>query len=354
MLNYKVEIEELTTLVAREGGSDLHISAYRSPIMRVDGNLKQIPNHPTYSSEDSVNMLFQLINEELKERFLKAKELDFSYSTKSGIRFRGNAYFQKGFVSIALRLIPSKISTLEELHLPPILRDFALRKQGFFLCVGPVGQGKSTTLASMVNLINQNSSEHIITIEDPMEYIFKEEKSIIDQREIPYDSNSFRNALKSMFRQDINVAMIGEMRDIETISAAVTAAETGHLILSTLHTNNAAQTIDRIIDSFPASQQGQIKIQLASTLIGIFSQRLIPRTKGGLIPAYELLINNSATSNLIREGKTQEINMVIETNAELGMIDMNHSLVRLVGQGDITPEMAYKHSLSPKTLQKLL
>jgi len=212
------------------------------------------------------NFLFEMIGDELRGKFLREKELDFSYTTKTGIRFRGNAYFQKGSLSIALRLIPSKVMTLEELNLPPVLKDFAFKKQGFFLVAGSVGQGKSTTLASMIEIINKERVEHILTIEDPMEYIFKEDKSLIDQREIPFDSRNFHNALRSMFRQDINVAMIGEMRDIETMSTAVTAAETGHLIFSTLHTNNAAQTIDRIIDSFPAEQQPQIKTQLSVTL----------------------------------------------------------------------------------------
>lgn len=354
MPNYKRELEDLVTLVINKKASDLHLSAFRHPIIRVNGELQPVVDHPVYTPEDSLNMLFEMIDDNLKKDFLESKDLDFSYSSKTGHRFRGNAYFQKGFVSVALRYIPKEIETIDKLNLPQILESFTKKRQGFFLCVGPVGQGKSTTLASLLNIINHERSEHILTIEDPMEYIFKEEKSIIDQREVRFDTEDFHTALKAMFREDINVAMIGEMRDPETISAAVTAAETGHLIFSTLHTNNASQTIDRIIDSFPAAQQGQIKLQLASTLLGIFSQRLIPRKGGGRIPAYELLINNNAVANLIREGRTNEINVVLETSAGEGMIDMNHSLAELVRQGEIDPEVAVKYSYNPKELEKLI
>lgn len=354
MLNYKREIEELTALVVKEYASDLHISAFRHPTIRVSGALKPLMDRPVYSAEDALHLLFEIVNEDMKKEFLERRDLDFAYSTKGGDRFRCNAYFQKGFCSIALRHIPKEIKTLEELNLPKILENFARKKQGFFLCVGPVGQGKSTTLASLIELINQERAEHILTIEDPMEYIFKEAKSMVDQREVRFDTTDFNTALKAMFREDINVAMIGEMRDVETISIAVTAAETGHLIFSTLHTNNAAQTIDRIIDSFPAEQQGQIKLQLASTLLGVFSQRLVPRVEGGRIPAYELLINNSAAANLIREGRTNEINVVLETGAEDGMIDMNHSLAHLVRTGEIDKETAVKYSFNPKELSRII
>jgi twitching motility protein PilT len=251
-------------------------------------------------------------------------------------------------------LIPRKIKTLEELNLPPILETFTRNKQGFFLVVGPVGQGKSTTLAAMIEMINNERLEHILTIEDPIEYQYEAKKSIIDQREVGIDTEDFHTALISMFREDINVCLIGEMRGLETISTAVTAAETGHLVFSTLHTNNAAQTIERIIDSFPSDQQSQIRMQLSGSLTGIFSQRLIPRISGGLVPAYELLINNSAVSNLIRERRTHEINTVIETGSQLGMIDMNRSLAELVRAGEITIENAYRYSLNPKILEKLL
>jgi len=281
------------------------------------------------------------------------QELDFSYDFRGEARLRGNVFYQKGLISVALRLIP-KVKPLVELHLPSSIADFARKKQGFFLVVGPVGQGKSTTLSAMINLINQEEARHIITIEDPIEHVYEPDKSIIDQREVGIDTSDFHIALKSAFREDVNVIMVGEMRNPETISAAVTAAETGHLVLSTLHTNNASQTIDRIIDSFPGSQQDQIRIQLASSLLGIFSQRLIPKIGGGLIPAYELLINNNAVGNLIREKRTHEIDVVIETGTESGMIDLNRSLMELVRAGEITIESAYQYSLNPKGLERMM
>lgn len=354
MMNYKKEIDELISLVIKENASDLHLSAFRHPTIRISGELKPLTSRPQFTPEDSLHLLFELVDDQMKKDFLEKKDLDFSYTSKDGTRFRGNAYFQKGFVSIALRHIPKEIATLEELNLPPILANFAKKKQGFFLCVGPVGQGKSTTLAALIDLINKERSEHILTIEDPMEYMFKEELSMIDQREVRFDTPDFRSALRAMFREDINVALIGEMRDAETIGTAVTAAETGHLIFSTLHTNSASQTIDRIIDSFPANQQGQIRVQLAATLLGIFSQRLIPRLSGGRVPAYELLLNNSAVANLIREGRTNEINVVIETGSEEGMVSMNRSLLALAHAGEISREDALRHSLAPRELEKMI
>ena len=354
MSNYKRELDELIALVIQKEASDLHISAFRHPIVRIAGDLEHLVDRPVFSPEDTLQILFELISDSLKKEFLEKKDLDFSYTSKSGHRFRGNAYFQKGFVGIALRYIPKDIKTISELALPPILEEFTKPKQGFFLVVGPVGQGKSTTLAALINIINNDRAEHILTVEDPMEYIFKEEKSMIDQREVRFDTIDFPHAMRAMFREDINVAMIGEMRDADTIATAVTAAETGHLIYSTLHTNNAAQTVDRIIDSFPPGQQGQIKLQLAGTLLGIFSQRLVPKKDGGRIPAYELLINNNAVSNLIREGRTNEINVVLETSSGEGMIDMNHSLAGLVREGKITPDVAIKYSYNPSELEKII
>ncbi|MBI3632668.1 MAG: PilT/PilU family type 4a pilus ATPase [Candidatus Vogelbacteria bacterium] len=354
MTDYKKELNELIDVVLKEGASDLHISAFRKPSIRVSGELIPLVSREVLSPEDSAGLVFEMMGESNKKIFLENKDIDFAYSGPDSIRFRANAFFQRGFVGCALRAIQTKIKTIEELVLPSILKDFVRKKQGFFLVVGPVGQGKSTTLASMIDLINKERAEHILTIEDPIEYIFTGDRSIIDQREVRFDTASFQTALRSMFREDINVAMIGEMRTSETISAAVTAAETGHLIFSTLHTNNAAQTIDRIIDSFPAEQQNQIRAQLAGSLLGVFSQRLIPRISGGLVPAYELLINNSAVSNLIREGRVSEINVVIETGSESGMIDMNHSLAELVRSGEISQEIARTYSLNPRALERFL
>jgi twitching motility protein PilT len=253
-----------------------------------------------------------------------------------------------------LRLIPNIIKQLADLNLPPALEQFARKQQGFFLVVGPVGQGKTTTLAALIELVNQERAEHIVTIENPIEYVYVQKKSIIDQREVGIDTRDFATALRSALRQDVNVILVGEMRDHETMAAAVTAAETGHLVFSTLHTNNAAQTIDRIIDSFPSSQQDQIRMQLASSLSGILSQRLVPRVSGGQLPAFELLIANNAVANLIREKRTHELNTVIETGSDQGMIDMNRCLIELVRKGEISVETAYQHSLNPKVLERML
>ena len=352
-MDYKKEIQELVDLIMKEGASDLHLSAGRTPIIRVSGELIPLMKKAVLTEADIRGFLGVFLPPGGKEILEKMKNADFSYSLNQG-RFRGNVYFHQGLLSIALRLIPKAIRTLAELNLPPILETFTRKQQGFFLVVGPVGQGKTTTLATMVEIINQTRSEHILTIEDPIEYQFESKRSIIDQREVRLDTPDFSDALSAMFRQDINVCMVGEMRDAETISTAVTAAETGHLILSTLHTNDAAQTIDRIIDSFPSHQQDQIRVQLAGSMSGIFSQRLMPRISGGLVPGYELLINNSAVSNLIREKRTHEINTVIETGSQDGMIDFNRSLAELVQAGEITVETAYMNSLSPKTLEKMI
>lgn len=353
-VNYARELEDIIDIVINEKGSDIHMSVGTHPTIRVDGSLIPLIKKPILSSADVSEFMKVLLNPMQFAEFTTQKEVDFSYEYRDGIRFRGNGYYQRGGVSLALRHIPNVIRTTSELNLPPILDTFTQRPQGFFLCVGPVGQGKSTTLAAMIELINVNRAEHIVTIEDPIEFIYEPKKSLIDQREIRVDTADFHTALHSAFRQDVDVIMVGEMRGPETISTAVTAAETGHLVLSTLHTNNAAQTIDRIIDTFPAAQQDQIRIQLAGSLLGIFSQRLIPRISGGLVPAYELLINNNAVSNLIRERRTHEIQTVIETGSEHGMIEMNRSLAELVHRGDITVENAFAHSLNPKGLERLV
>ncbi len=352
-MDYKKELEELILTVIHENGSDLHLGVGKVPAIRVAGELIFLLKHLVLTKEDVMSILEEILDKSKLAKFMENQEIDFSYDFRGEARLRGNAFFQKGLISVALRLIP-KVKTLTDLHLPPILADLAKKKQGFFLVVGPVGQGKSTTLSSMVNLINDEQARHIITIEDPIEYIYTPNKSIINQREVGIDTKDFHTALKSAFREDVNVIMVGEMRTPETISTAVTAAETGHLVLSTLHTNGAAQTIDRIIDSFPSGQQDQIRIELSSSLLGILSQRLIPRITGGLIPACELLLNNNAVSNLIREKRTQEIDVIIETGTEAGMIDLNHSLIELVRAGEITIENAYQYSLNPKGLERMI
>ena len=344
----------LMDILLSQGASDLHLAVGTQPVIRVSGVLNPILTQPKLTSEDVLGLLSVMLRPEHKERFLNTEEIDFSYGYGEKARFRGNGFIERGKYAAALRLIPKKIPTVQELNLPPILEDFSSRRQGFFLVVGPVGQGKTTTLAALIEKINQERTEHIVTIEDPIEYLFENKKSIIAQREVRVDTQNFEAALESIFREDVNIIMIGEMRTPETMSTAVRAAETGHLVFSTLHTNNAAQTIDRIIDTFPANQQDQIRVQLAASLAGIFSQRLIPRISGGLIPACELLINNNAVSNLIREKRTHEIQTVIETGAEQGMIDMNRSLAELVRAGEITIENAYARSWNVKMLERLL
>ncbi len=350
-MEYRKEIEQLVEAVIEQGASDLHLAEGRTPFVRVSGVLIPLVKNSILSKTDMNGFLSEFIPERLKGELEKNKEVDFSYSLTDS-RFRGNAYYRQGAISIALRLIPKVIKSLGELNLPPILETFTRKQQGFFLCVGPIGQGKSTTLATLIEMINQTRTEHIITIEDPIEYVYESKKSIIDQREVGIDTPDFASALTGMFREDINVCLLGEMRDLITISTAVTAAETGHLVFSTLHTNNASQTINRIIDSFPPAQQDQIRLQLATSLTGIFSQRLVPRISGGLIPAYELLINNNAVSNLIREKRIHEINTVIETSSKEGMIDMNRSLTELVRAGEVSVENAYLYSLNPKGLER--
>jgi twitching motility protein PilT len=353
-MDYNLELKDLIKTVAQEGASDLHLSEGRRPTIRVSGFLIPLVKKEILNKEALDAIITILLTKENKELFLKNKEMDFSFNTEEGVRFRGNAFYQQGSVSIALRLIPKKIRSFEELNLPEALKAFADKEQGFFLVVGPVGHGKSTTLAAMIESINDSRAEHILTIEDPIEYLYEQKKSIIDQREVKIDTVDFPTALQSMFREDIDVALIGEMRGAETIATAVTAAETGHLVFSTLHTNSASQTISRIIDSFPGEQQNQIRVQLAGSLNGIFSQRLVPRISGGLIPAYELLINNTAISNLIRENRIHEINSVIETSSQDGMVDMNRSLAELVSKGEITIEDAYRHALDPRVLERML
>lgn len=353
-VDYKKELLELVDIVVAEKGSDLHFGVDSHPVVRVSGSLIPLVKKPVLTDADLDGFAKVLMMESKYQDYTERHEVDFSYSAKDGVRFRGNGFRQSGNMAIALRLIPNEIRSIQDLNLPPILESFVQRPQGFFLCVGPVGQGKSTTLAAMIDMINTNRAEHIVTIEDPIEYIYEPKKSLIDQREIGIDTESFQTALNSAFRQDVDVILVGEMRNAETIGTAVTAAETGHLVFSTLHTNNAAQTIDRIIDSFPAEQQDQIRVQLAGSLAGIFSQRLIPRISGGMVPTYELLINNSAVSNLIRERRTHEIQTVIETGMEQGMIDMNRSLAQLVKNGEITVENAFAYSINPKGLERII
>lgn len=348
------KLQELLTLTAQQQASDLHLGVGRYPIIRLYGQLTPLTNYKILDNDDVKNLVGEFLNKEQLEKLERDQELDVSYSLEEKARFRANVYYQRGGLAIAMRHLPARISTIEELNLPAALHIFTKAKQGFVLVTGPTGEGKSTTLASMIDEINHTRNEHIIAIEDPIEYVFIPDNSIIDQREVGKDTKSFYKALRSTFREDADVIMIGEMRDPETMAAAVTAAETGHLVFSTLHTNDAAQTVDRIIDSFPSSQQNQIRIQLASSLLGIISQRLISRVEGGLIPAVEILIADTAVSNLIREKKTHQLNTVIETGSEKGMISLNRSLIELVEQGLISMENAEKYSMNPTELRMLI
>ncbi len=347
-------LQGLLDLVVSQGASDLHIFAGGPPMLRVSGALIPVAKYDALTNEQTEAMLKSMVPSERWQSFEQNQTIDLSYAHKEDARFRVNGYRVQGSVALALRLVPHAIRTFSELNLPSILEVFTQREQGFFLVVGPVGQGKSTTLATMIDRINDSRANHILTIEDPVEYLFTPKKSLVHQREIYIDAPDFHSALQSAFREDVDVIMVGEMRDYETISSAVTAAETGHLVFSTLHTNNAAQTIDRIIDMFPAEQQAQVRVQLAGSLAGIFSQRLIPRVSGGLIPAYELLINNNAVSTLIRDARTHEIGSIIQTSSEEGMIDMDRALAELVHKGEVTVEHAYEHAMDAKTFERYL
>lgn len=354
-MDYKQKLNGILEEVLKQGASDLLFAVNKYPIFRIDNRLVPFTQFDILTPEISQGLCFAMISEDQKRFLIAQKDIDFSYSLNEKARFRVNVFMQRGSYSAALRLIPSKIPNMEFLNIPPIVHEFTLRStQGFFLVVGPSGHGKSTALASMIDEVNHNRTEHIITIEDPIEYLYTPDRSVIDQREIGADATSFSDALRASFRQDPNVIMVGEMRDTETISTAITAAETGHLVFSTLHTNNASQTIDRVIDAFPPSQQSQIRAQLSGSLLGILSRRLIPQIGGGRVGAYELLIANSAVRNLIRENKTHQLDMVIETSGEEGMISLNRSLVDLVRQKKITVEQAEQYSLNPTELRLLL
>jgi len=354
MPNYTSQLRDLLAITIQEQASDLHISVGHPPTLRITGRLVPLVKMKKILPEDSQGLAFELMHEDQRQRFLQQKEIDFSYNFEGKVRFRINIFFQNGNISSALRLIPTRIQSIEELNLPPILHEFTKPSQGFVLITGPSSHGKSTTLAALIDEINHNRTDHIITIEDPIEYIFEDDKCIVDQREVYQDTLSFAKALKSTFRQDPNVIMVGEMRDPETISTAITAAETGHLVFATLHTNSASQTIHRIVDSFPPDQQAQVRSQLSGSLLGVVSQRLVPRIRGGLIPVCEVMISNSAVANIIRENKIHELDLVIETSAESGMISLNRSLANLVKVKEISLKNALIYSLNPVELRKLV
>lgn len=354
-----MDILELLTLTVKSNASDLHVMPDLPPVLRVDGELIYLGKYPKLSIESLEAMIFSLLKPEQKQLLMVNKELDFSLGYGGGAfgdigRFRVNLYFQKGALAGAFRYLPKEIRTIEDLHLPKICHSFADLRQGFVLVTGPTGHGKSTTLAAIINEVNVRRSAHILTIEDPIEYIYPKGNSIISQREIHTDTLSWSASLRAALREDPDVVLVGEMRDPETIAAAITIAETGHLVLSTLHTNSAAQSIDRIIDSFPSHQQQQIRIQLASTLRGIIAQRLLPQISGGRIPALEILLGTPAVASNIRDGKTHLIDSVIQTSQEMGMLPLETSLSELVLTGAITLETAKAHALRPDELLRMV
>ncbi len=354
-----MDIQELFQVTIKEKASDLHLLAGIPATIRVDGTLRYLTQYPVLEPKVIEEMIFSLLSPAQKELLTGNKELDFSIGFGGGVygnlgRFRANLYYQRKYLSGAFRLLPPRILTPEELHLPEVLHTFSDLTQGFVLVTGPTGHGKSTTLASIINEVNLKRSAHILTIEDPIEYVYPEGKSIISQREMGIDTHSWDFALRSALREDPDVVLVGEMRDPETIAAAITIAETGHLVFSTLHTNSAAQSIDRIIDAFPGSQQSQIKIQLAATLKGVVSQRLLPMINGGRIPAVEVLLGTPAVSSIIRDGKTHLIDSVIQTSKDKGMIGIDASLAALVLSGNISLEMGKSYSLHPEDFLRMV
>jgi twitching motility protein PilT len=348
------KIEALLEEVIKHDASDLHLQVGLPPMLRVDGSLLPVPDGAVLSDEDMEKLVFSILDDDQKEILVKDKEVDFSFAFGEFGRFRVNAFHERGNLAAALRLIPTKIRTLEDLGMPKAVMNFTEFPRGLVLVTGPTGSGKSTTLAAMIDKINTDRACHIITIEDPIEYAHHSKKSIVVQREVHYDTYSFGAALRSSLREDPDVVLIGEMRDLETIAAAVTIAETGHLVLATLHTNSAAQSIDRMIDVFPPHQQQQIRIQLAGILQAICSQRLIPTIGGGRIAASEVLIATPAVRNIIREGKTHQLDAVIQTGSEHGMQGMDKTLVSLVHSGKITFEEAKNYAVDLQELERLM
>ncbi len=346
-------IDDLLREAKEAGASDIHVTAQRPPYFRVDGVLHNVGDEPL-SVEEAKSMMEALLgdNERTRANLQEKLQADFSYSLNDGTRFRVNIFHRVGLLSAALRLISSNIRSIEDLHLPPQLTQFAELKQGFVLFVGPAGHGKSTSMAALIDYINQRRREHIITIEDPIEYLFSDNKAIIDQREVGRDAPSFAEALRVTLRQDPNVIMVGELRDLETMASAISSAETGHLVFATSHTNDAGQTVERIIDSFPPSQQLQIRSQLSATLSGVVSQRLLPWQEGGRIPAIEIMIGTTAIRNVIREGNIHQIMGIIQTSADVGMQTLDASLQALVTSGAVRLEDARPYFSSVKTLTR--
>jgi len=352
-------IQELLQLTIKNNASDLHLMVGITPALRIDGSLRYLTNYDVLTKEKIEELLFGIMTPEQKELLLSNKELDFSFGFGGGSygdmgRFRINAYFQRGYLAAALRFLPPVIKTLEQLLLPPICHSFVEMRQGFVLVTGPTGHGKSSTLAAIINEINLNKSMHILTIEDPIEYVYQKGNSILSQREMGTDTHSWAMALRSSLREDPDVVLVGEMRDPETMQAALTIAETGHLVFATLHTNSAAQSVDRIVDSFPDHQRSQIRVQLAATLKGIISQRLVPKLAGGRVAAVEILLGNPAVASNIRDGKTHLIDSAIQTSKDIGMITLEDSLAQLARSGQISLEIAKAFANHPDEVVRMI
>ena len=350
----ELELNKLLAITLERNASDLHLVVGEPPILRIDSAVTRLEDYQVLSADAVSDLVSVMLTPLQKENLQKNWHLDFSYTYKDNARFRVNVYQAQGVWNIAFRLIPTQIKSLEELNLPPMLKQMTQHRQGLVLVVGPTGHGKSTALASMINEINLTRAEHILTIEDPVEFLFTHKESFVSQREVGQDTPSFEMALKAALREDINVVLVGEMRDLESFSATLTLAETGHLIFATMHTNDAAQSIDRIVDVFPGDQQGQIRSQLANTLIGVVSLRLLPKVGGGRIPAYEIMMMNHAVRNVIRDNKIFEINNIIHTSMESGMVPLDKSLAVLVKQGLVDLEVAQNFVLDQDYFTSLL
>lgn len=347
-------IEVLLEEVVKKKASDLHLQVGLPPMLRVDGVLLPVSGADALTDEAVETLIFAILDEDQKQILLKDKEFDFSFAFGDLGRFRVNAFHERGNLAAALRLIANEILTIEQLGLPPIVNKFADYPRGLVLITGPTGSGKSTSLAALIHKINYEQGKHIITIEDPIEYTHNSKKSVIVQREVHYDTYSFSAALRSALREDPDVVLIGEMRDLETIASAITIAETGHLVFATLHTNSAAQSIDRMIDVFPPHQQPQIRAQLSNILMAICSQRLVPSIGGGRVAAAEILIGTPAVRNIIREGKTHQLDAVIQTGAEFGMQSMDKQLVSLIHAGTISYDEARNVAVDVDELDRLM
>lgn len=349
-----MNIKQLLQLTVDRGASDLHIIAGIPPTIRVFGELSAVPNEPVLTPETIEALLKEVVTSEQLERLSVNKEIDFSLSFSDKARFRVNSYTQKGSLAAAFRMIPMDIPKIDSLGLPKILHSFTTLRQGFILVTGPTGHGKSTTLAAIIDEINENRACHVVTIEDPVEFVFRPKQAIVSQREMHSDTHSWPISLRSALREDPDVVLIGEMRDYETIASALTIAETGHLVFATLHTNSAAQSIDRIVDVFPEEQQNQVKLQLSNTIEAVFSMRLVPSIPSGRVVAYEVMLGSTAIKTAIREGKTHQIDSIVETSYEVGMSTIERSLANLIKEGKITLEMAQTFSLRPEELARLI